>query len=365
LFRPLRLADAILRNRIAMAPMTREMAPNGIPTAAMAAYYSRRAAGGVGLIITEGSPPNSDGSFGADVPRFYGDDVLEGWRAVVESVHANGAAIFAQLWHVGAFSPSLIGMADSLPPNQSRLSPSGLAAPGRTHGDAMTAADIDRTISDFAVAAARARSLGFDGVELHAAHGYLPDQFLWAGTNERSDHYGGAVAGRLRFAVELVKAIKQATSAGFPVSLRMSQWKQLDYQARIAHSPDELAEIVQPLAEAGVDLFHCSTRRFWEPEFPDDPRNLAAWVKALAGKPVMTVGSVTLDTDFKAREGKIHAEAVVRHVEILEQGIADGLFDLVAIGRALIANPDWVDLVRSGRAASLRAFDKAMLEHLE
>jgi 2,4-dienoyl-CoA reductase-like NADH-dependent reductase (Old Yellow Enzyme family) len=345
--------------------MTREMAPGGVPTPDMAAYYARRAEGGVALVITEGAPPNAAGSFGSRVPRFFGNDALDGWRVVVDSVHAHGAAIFAQLWHVGAFSPSLIGMEDSLPPDHRRLSPSGLAAPGRYYGEAMTAADIDRTICDFAGAAAQARAIGFDGVELHGAHGYLPDQFLWLETNARGDVYGGDVKRRVRFASELVRAVKQATSPDFPLSLRLSQWKQLDYGARIASSPDELAAIVQPLAEAGVDLFHCSTRRFWVPEFEGDPRNLAAWVRVLTGTPVMTVGSVTLDTDFKDPGGKIHAGAVAAHVEMLERAIANGWFDLVAIGRAMIANPEWVDLVRNGRLERLRSFDKSMLEQLE
>jgi 2,4-dienoyl-CoA reductase-like NADH-dependent reductase (Old Yellow Enzyme family) len=149
------------------------------------------------------------------------------------------------------------------------------------------------------------------------------------------------------------------------VSFRLSQWKQLDYGARIASSPGELADIVQPLAEAGVDLFHCSTRRFWVPEFEGDPRNLAGWVKALSGVPVMTVGSVTLDTDFKAPTGKIYADAVGAHIELLESGIAKGWYDLVAVGRAIIANPGWPDLVRHGRLDQLRAFDKGLLDRLQ
>lgn len=364
LFTPQKLGALTLRNRVAMAPMTREAACDGVPTEAMAAYYARRAEGGVGLVITEGTPPDAAGSFGSTVPRFHGDDALEGWRRVVEAVHRHGAAIFPQLWHVGAFSPSMIGMRDSLAPGQSRLSPSGLAAPGRPYGQTMSTAQINSTIRAFSSAARSARAVGFDGVEIHGAHGYLPDQFLWTGTNLRDDGYGGSLAHRTRFACELVAAVKAEAGADFPVSFRLSQWKQLDYTARIAHSPEELEVIVQALARAGVDVFHCSTRRFWEPEFEGDPRNLAAWVRALSGRATMTVGSVSLGTDFKAASGKVHAAVAQEHLALLEQGLSGGQFDLVAIGRALLSNPDWVRRVREGRAGDLVAFDRSALEQL-
>ena len=365
LFAPFQLGPLTLRNRVVMAPMTREMAPGGVPTAAMAAYYARRAAGGVGLVISEGAPPCAAGAFGSAVPRFWGEDALAGWRCDVAAVHAEGAAFFPQLWHVGGFAPALIGMAESLPPGTERLSPSGLAAPGRACGRAMTVAEIDATIAAFAQAAAAARAIGADGIELHAAHGYLPDQFLWSGTNARDDAWGGSAAGRMRFAVELVRAVKAATAPDFPVSVRLSQWKQLAYAARLAADPGELAALVEPLAAAGVDIFHCSTRRFWEPEFAGDSRNLAGWVRALLGRPTMTVGSVTLATDFKAPGGKIHAVPAAEHIALLEAGLARGDFDLVAIGRALLANPDWVRTVAAGRAGDLAAFDRAVLETLD
>lgn len=347
-----------------MAPMTREMAPGGVPTAAMADYYARRARGGVGLIITEGISPAIEGSFGSAVPRLYGEDATARWRDVVSAVHAGDSAIFAQLWHVGAFSPSLIGMPDSLALDAPRLSPSGLAGPGRPFGRSMSAAEIDRTIDEFAAAAANAHAVGFDGIELHGAHGYLLDQFLWSSTNRRTDEFGGDSTARVRFVAEVTKRIKAATAPDFPVALRLSQWKQLDYQARIAASPSDLQSLVEPLVAAGIDIFHCSTRRFWEPEFDGDPRNLAAWVREISGRPVITVGSVTLNVDFKAPLGKVHAEPALEHIRLLEEGLARGWFDLVAIGRALIANPDWPELVQSGRTSELRPFDKSMLAAL-
>jgi len=231
-------------------------------------------------------------------------------------------------------------------------------------GRAMNLDDVDRVIAQFATACANARDVGFDGIELHGAHGYLLDQFLWPATNQRTDRYGGSSEGRANFAVELIKRIREATSSAFPIAFRLSQWKQLDYQARLANDPDALERLVAPLAEAGVDLFHCSTRRFWDPEFEGDPRNLGAWVKAITGKPVITVGSVTLDVDFKAPTGKVFAAPALEHIRLLEEGIEKGWFDLVAIGRALIANPDWPRLVADGRADQLRPFDRKMLDQL-
>jgi 2,4-dienoyl-CoA reductase-like NADH-dependent reductase (Old Yellow Enzyme family) len=363
LFSPFECRAMRLRNRVAMAPMTRECAPGGRPTAEMAAYYARRAAGGTALIVTEGVAPSAAGAFGEAVPRLYGEDAVDAWRAVVDAVHAEGAAILAQVWHVGAFEPSSVGMTDSLA-GVVRLSPSGLAAPDRPLGRAMTEAEIARTIEEFASAAAAARRAGFDGVEIHGAHGYLPDQFLWSGTNRRTDRWGGDLRGRLRFGVELTRAVRAALGDSGVLSYRLSQWKQLDYAARVADTPAQLAEIVEPLAAAGVDLFHCSTRRYWEPAFEGSDLGLAGWVRRLSGRPTIAVGSVTLGNDFKSSGGKTAAAVSPEQVDGLERRIGVGEFDLVAIGRALLANPDWVRLVAAGDAARLRPFSRAHLDVL-
>ena len=362
LFSPVVLGPLSLRNRVVMAPMTRERAVNGTPTAEMADYYGRRARGGVGLVITEGAPPSPSGAFSSTVPWFFGPQRAL-WRQVVDAVHAGGARIAAQLWHVGAFNPSLIGMADSA--WVERLGPSGLAAPGRPLGRGMQQADIDATIAAYADAAGAAQAMGFDAVEIHAAHGYLPDQFMWSGTNLRTDRYGGGPVERTRFAQDLVRACRWRTGPGFAILFRFSQWKQLDYSARLVDSPQQLADLLQPLADAGVDVFHCSTRRYWEPACAGDDRSLAAWTRRLTGKPVIAVGSVTMDNDFKSASGKVHARPVPAHVADLERALVAGEFDLVAIGRALIANPDWVDKVQAGRISELRSFSKNMLETLE
>jgi 2,4-dienoyl-CoA reductase-like NADH-dependent reductase (Old Yellow Enzyme family) len=363
LFSPFACGSLSLRNRVAMAPMTRERAPGGIPTPAMAEYYRRRAAGGVGLIITEGAAPSLEGAFGANIPRFFGREALAAWRPIVDGVHREGACIVPQLWHVGAFEPSLIGMADTLA-GVTRFSPSGLAGPHHPCGRAADLTDIKRTIHDYGQAALAARDLGFDGIEIHAAHGYLPDQFLWPATNLRRDDYGGSIANRTRFAAEVVGACKQAAGTDFPVIVRLSQWKQLDYDAYLAGSPDEWAALLRPLAAAGADLFHCSTRRYWEPAFAGSDLSLAAWTRRLVGKPVIAVGSVTLSNEFKSALGKVHAEITPAAIGQLELSFRRGDFDLIAIGRALLSNPDWVRKVEGGRASDLAPFTRAVLDDL-
>ena len=159
--------------------------------------------------------------------------------------------------------------------------------------------------------------------------------------------------------------MRARVGADFPIILRFSQWKLQDYRARLVTSPAELEQFLNPLVDAGVDIFHCSTRRFWEPEFADSPLTLAGWTRKLSGKPSILVGSVTLAQDFideQQRNIGTHAEpASLRNLaELLERGECD----LVAVGRALIPNPDWPKLIAAGRDRELRAYDKRDLETL-
>src|SRR5262249_23201219 len=230
--------------------MTRAASPDGIPGPDVAAYYRRRAEGGVGLILTEGTwIPHPAAGFTPRVPRFFGEDALAGWRRVCEDVHAAGGRIFPQLWHVGAcLSPG-----DAPAPDVVPVSPSGIGRPAGTPSRAMTEADIHAVIEAYALAAGNAWTLGFDGIELHGAHGYLIDQFIDPATNHRTDAYGGDIAGRTRFAVEIVRHIRRRTAPDFPIVLRYSQWKLHDHGARPFASPDELARLLGPLVDAGVD----------------------------------------------------------------------------------------------------------------
>ncbi|HVP83979.1 MAG TPA: NADH:flavin oxidoreductase [Rhizomicrobium sp.] len=353
LFQPFRLKGLSLPNRIVMAPMTRSRSPGQVPNADVVAYYRRRAEGGVGLILTEGtSPEHLSASNDANVPSFFGEAALAGWANVLKDVKAAGGHIMPQLWHQG-----IVRHKGSGPyPDQPSMSPSGLAKPGKKVTEPMTAKDIDDVIAGFAKSAGYAKDLGFDGVEIHGAHGYIVDQFFWDGTNAREDAFGGSLEKRTQFAAEVVRAVRARVGEDFPILLRFSQWKQQDYTARLAQSPQELERFLKPLTDAGVDIFHCSTRRFWEPEFEGSDMNLAGWTKKISGKPTVTVGSVSLNLDFITSFAQQAAETQAGNIDRLMEMMARGDFDLVAVGRALIVNPDWANKVREGKAAELKPY---------
>ncbi len=275
---------------------------------------------------------------------------------MAEAVHQAGGRIIPQLWHVGATRVAGTPPVPDAPP----VSPSGLALDGTPTGHAMTQADLDDVVGAFAEAAADAERLGFDGVELHGAHGYLIDQFLWDGTNRRDDAYGGDIVSRARFAAEIVAACRRVVSPGFPVFFRLSQWKSGSYDARIAEGPEDLDRLLVPLVDAGVDVFHASTRRYWLPEFEDSQLNLAGWVKKLTGKATVTVGSVGLDNEF-GQAFVPNGRSGVDDIDALLERIEQDEFDLVAVGRALLADPEWTAKILSGRVDELTPFRTEML----
>ncbi|MEU5920930.1 NADH:flavin oxidoreductase [Streptomyces sp. NPDC047141] len=360
LSRPVALNGLTVPNRIAMAPMTRMFSPGGVPGEDVRSYYARRAAAGVGLIVTEGTYVGHASAGQSDrVPRFHGEEQLAGWAKVADAVHAAGGTIVPQLWHIGMVRQQ--GQAPFA--DAPAMGPSGIRTDGTEGtGQAMTQSDLDDVIGAFAEAAAAAERIGFDGIELHGAHGYLIDQFLWAGTNRRTDAYGGDAVARTRFAAEIVSAVREAVSPEFPVIFRYSQWKQDAYDARLAGTPQELESILAPLVAAGVDSFHASTRRHWIPEFEGSDLNLAGWTKKLTGRPTITVGSVGLDGDF------IHAfagaGAPVQGIDDLLDRLERDEFDMVAVGRALLQDPEWAAKVLSGRTDELKPYDAAAVQTL-
>ncbi|MBF0126834.1 MAG: NADH:flavin oxidoreductase [Magnetococcales bacterium] len=356
LFEPVQLGSLHLPNRVVMAPMTRSQSPNGVPTDQVADYYARRAANGVGLIITEGVLIDDPAAGGyPNCPLMYGDAPLTGWRKVIDAVHATGSRIMPQIWHVGEVHH--LGQ----PPNPEHpgLGPSEVWDGDRLLVRAMSEeTDIPRIIDAYAAAARNARDTGFDGVEIHGAHGYLIDQFLWERTNTRTDKYGGNFANRLRFAVEVVAATRSAVGADFPILFRFSQWKPQDYQTRLVDSPEGLAELLLPLKQAGVDIFHASNRRYQDPEFPGSSLNLAGWTKQLTHCPTITVGSIGLD-DLS------WSKADPTGIDPLLERLARNEFDLVAVGRALLADPAWARKIRQGAFQELIPYRKEMLQRLD
>ncbi|BBX11452.1 MULTISPECIES: NADH:flavin oxidoreductase [Mycobacteriaceae] len=353
LFQPLTVRSLTVPNRFAMAPMTRRASPSGVPGTDVAEYYRRRAAGGVGLIITEGIRlPDPAAGYPFSVPTIAGDEVLAGWRRVVDGVHAEGATIAAQLWHQGVERDD----SDGVEP----VGPSGINGRGEPRGRALRTDELPEVAQLFANSAATARDIGFDAVEIHGAHGYLLDEFLWERTNRRTDGYGGSLAGRTRFPAEVVAAVRAAVGPDYPIIFRFSQWKGTDYTASIADDPAQLADLLAPLIDAGVDVLHPSTRRHYLPAFPDDDPelSLAGWSKKVSGAPVITVGSVGLETQFRSeKRGEVIQPAPVDR--LVEQFDA-GEFDVVAIGRALLADPTWVNRLRRGELDRFAGYDAAV-----
>jgi 2,4-dienoyl-CoA reductase-like NADH-dependent reductase (Old Yellow Enzyme family) len=358
LFSSYRLNALDLPNRVVMAPMSRYVSLGGVPTAEVAAYYRRRAENGVGLIITEGTGIDRPAALNdPNMPLFHGEAALAGWKKVVDEVHAAGGRIAPQLTHVGQKRSNTTPDWTAPAPYES---PSGLSMTGERVGEPMSESDIANTVVAFARAAADAERLGFDGVELLGNHNYLINQFFWDQLNLRSDRYGGStLVQRSRFAVEILKAIRSMVSSGFPVILRLSQWKPKDVNARIAETPQALEQWLGVLAEAGADAFHFSQMKFWEPAFPevDGALNLAGWAKKLTGVTAVTVGAVGLSGDVN--ESFAGRSAQPAALDELLARLERGEFDLVAVGRALLQDSAWLEKVRHGRVNQIAAFTPA------
>ncbi len=208
-------------------------------------------------------------------------------------------AMFLQLWHQGAID---YGGDAETNPDFVALSPSGLSHPGAPFGRAATEAELDSLKASFVQGALDAEEIGADGVEIHAAHGFLLDQFLWPGTNLRTDRYGGpSITDRARFVAEVTEAVRAATGPDFVISVRFSQWKESDFDAKIvADSFPASEQLVTMLRAAGADIFHVSARRFWLPEWEGSDLSLAGWAKSFTDAAVVAVGSVGLDIDVMA-----------------------------------------------------------------
>ncbi|MBD8561858.1 NADH:flavin oxidoreductase [Pseudomonas fluorescens] len=363
LFTPLKIRNVRLSNRIVMSPMTRNFSPLGIPGEDVTRYYVQRVLGEVGLIITEGvgiDDPSALGYVGLgknDIPVLHGEAALAGWRRVVQAVHTAGGTIFPQMWHMGVMKEQGSGRHPEAPP----LRPSGSWGPRGRH-TSLDPAYIDRmqaatepmseeaiadVIAAYGRSATNARDVGFDGIAIHGAHGYLIDTFLWDETNRRTDRWGGNRRNRSLFAVEVVKAIRVAVGDEMPIAFRFSQWKQQDFKARLAASPRELEEILGPISDAGVDLFDASARYFDRAEFEGSPLGLAGWAKKITGKLAMTVGGVGMNQGMYDSLASGGAEAS-NHQPQLVRRFECGEFDLIGVGRALIADPQWARKMRLG-----------------
>jgi 2,4-dienoyl-CoA reductase-like NADH-dependent reductase (Old Yellow Enzyme family) len=374
LFRPITINGLTLPNRIVMAPMGQGHATNGVPDPGYPAYYRRRAEGGVGLIISGATAiPHASAPMDINEPHFHGEQPLAGWKQAVDEVHAAGGRIIPQLWHTG-----MHGIAYA-PPPWAQHGPSGVWFPGpredgaagesELRGEAMTQAEIDDVIDAHAAAVETAKALGFDGVEIHGAHGFLIDQFFWHRTNLRTDRYGGrTLRERARFAVEILEETRRRVGPDFPIFMRISQFKMMDYTARLAETPAQLAHLLEPLVDAGVDAFDCSIRRFWQPAFGGSDLNLAGWVKKLSGKPTLCCGGIGLGEGAASFGdagvyGKT-ADASLAELDRLCAMLDRGEFDMASLARAILGDAGWAAKVREGREHELKPFTADLMMSL-
>jgi 2,4-dienoyl-CoA reductase-like NADH-dependent reductase (Old Yellow Enzyme family) len=355
-----------------MSPMTRARSPGGIPGPDVAAYYRRRAEGGAGLIVTEGTGiEDPEAIDNPDIPVLYGETALAGWKTVVDQVHAAGGVIFPQLWHQGPLRDARKSARPDLPGRR----PSGLWGPVGHHSlppdyiesviaptRAMTESEIADVVAAFGAAARNAVGVGFDGIAIHGAHGYLIDAFLWAETNRRSDRYGGDLRRRAEFGAELVRAIRREIGPDRPIMFRFSQHKQQDYLAKLGQTPDELGQILNVLAEAGVDIFDASIRGFDTPAFEGSSLNLAGWAKKLTGKLTSTVGGVGLSNRLEEMFAGTSETKALDNLGRVAERFDDGEFDIVLVGRAMLGDPAWAERVRTG--TPFAPFDRTALGRL-
>ncbi|MGW8489482.1 oxidoreductase [Streptomyces sp. NPDC055886] len=341
-----RFAGLDLRNRFALAPMTRVSATeDGRATREMAAYYAAFAEGGFGLLITEGTYTDNAFSQGyLHQPGMTDEAQAAAWRPVVEAAHDAGARIVLQLMHAGAvaqgnrFRDRAAGPSAVRPLGEQLTKYRGA---GRWPVPMeMTRRQIAEAVDGFAAAAVRARDAGFDGVEIHAANGYLLDQFLTPYTNLRTDAYGGSAEERTRLVREVTAEVRGATGSGFTVGVRLSQGKINDPAWRWPGGDAEAGVIFAAAASAGADYLHLAgSGRDWSPDGP----SLSGLARTVTGLPVIA-------------NGGLHREAVARRV--LDGGHAD----VLAIGTAALANPGLPGVVASGGAQA--PFDPQLLEPL-
>ena len=362
LFAPLTVRGLSLPNRFVMSAMNRNAAPGGIPGDDIAQFYRRRVEGEVGLIVSGGIGIDHAAALGVsgdrpcNVPTFDGA-ARPGWKRVVDLVHAHGGKIAAQLWHQGPMRAEGTGYHPDVP----SCRPSGIWGPvgRRTQIDPayvarfamptqpVTDDEIAAIIAAYARTAQTVVALGFDAIELHGSNGYLIDSFLWEETNRRTDRWGGNRHERTRFAVEVVKAVRAVVGEPMPIFFRFSQWKHQDLDGRLASTPDQLAEILEPIAEAGIDVFDASAFDFDVAEFAGSEMNLAGWAKHITGRRSVTVGSVGINRGLY--DDARGAAAAYDNLDALVRRFDRGEFDLVAVGRSLLQDPAWVRKVRLGQ----------------
>ncbi len=338
LFSKTTLGPLTLQNRLVMSPMTRNRAIGNIPNDLMAQYYAQRAS--AGLIVTEGTSPSPNGLGYPRIPGIFSAAQIAGWKRVTDAVHAKGAKIFIQFMHCGR-----IGHALNLPAGARLLAPSAVAAAGEMYTDAegmksngmpraMTEADINATIEEFAQAAKNAVAAGFDGVELHGANGYLLEQFIRPNSNRRTDRYGGSIENRARFVLEVVDAVIKAIGKD-KVGIRLSPFGVFNDMPLYDAMEEDYIYLAQQLDARGLVYVHLVDHSsMGAPQVPESMK--AAFRRTFKGTLILSGG-------YDAARA--------------ESDLVAGKCDLVAVGRPFLANPDLIDRWKTG--AALNAPDMA------
>lgn len=323
LFSPTTLGPLVLKNRIVMAPMTRNRAVGNVPSALMADYYSQRAT--AGLIITEGTSPSPNGLGYARIPGVTSPEEVQGWARVATAVHAEGGAIFMQLMHCGRIAHPL-----NMPEVARILAPSALAASGEIFTDqeglkpnavptAMTKLDIDTTVAEYAQAATNAIAAGLDGIELHGANGYLLEQFFRPSSNIRTDTYGGAVEHRARFMLEVVEAVVNAIGAD-KVGIRLSPFGVFNDMPLYDAIEADYTYLADQLNARGILYVHLVDHSsMGAPVVPDSMK--ATFRRIFTRTLILSGGYDAVNAELALEERQC---------------------DLIAVGRPLLANPDLV-----------------------
>lgn len=322
LFDSLQLGDLTLANRIIMAPMTRNRAlPDGVPGSLAGTYYGQRAS--AGLIITEATQISPMGKGYFNTPGIHSPEQIDAWRQIVDRVHANDGAIFLQLWHVGRISHTSM-----LPEGVQPVAPSAIRANSQTFTTAgpaavsepraLTIAEIRATIKDYGTAAANARSAGFDGVELHAANGYLIDQFLRTGSNQRTDDYGGSAVNRVRFLTEVLEAIASVWKPQ-SIGVRLSPLSTFN-DMRDSDPEQTFSTAIRRLDKYGLGYLHVVER------VRDTQPNTAADTALISRLRGIWSGVYVANSGYDRPTG--------------EEAVRNGHADAIAYGRPFLANPD-------------------------
>lgn len=346
LFEEFYLSGVRLKNRIAVAPMTRTSAsPFGYVTEQMIRYYAAYAEGGFSLIITEGTYTDEAYSQGyTNQPGIATEEHMKTWKPLIQAVHERGAKIFVQLMHAGALTQGNRFRSETIAPSAVQPRGKQLTIYGG-EGDyrlprQMTRTEAEDVKSGFVQSACLAVEAGFDGIELHGANGYLLDEFITEYTNVRTDEYGGAVENRVRYPAEVVKAVKEAVKGACPVGIRISQAKVNDSSYKWSGGESDAAVIFAALVEAGADFIHVTEYDALSPAFGEG-KSLATCAKEYGHVPVISNGNL---------------EDPERATRILKKGEAD----IVSLGKGALANMDWPNRVRSGQP--LDPYDPDMLQ---